>query len=113
MVGRLVGIYDLDADAETPLTVKEGGEDGLSSFPSELVRLSLSDAYGTDGQDCPAKFLSRYRLLVQTLTRRIKLTWDSRVIQEDFEEDEEMDDLRLYPETGRTEQAKLEICLLS
>jgi hypothetical protein len=35
------------------------------------------------------------------------------VIQEDFEEVEEMDDLRLYQETGRTDLANLEIGLLS
>ena len=113
IAGRLVDIYDLGADVETPLTAKEGGEDGLSSFPSELVRLSLIDANGTAGQDCPAKFLSRYRPLVPTLTRRTKLTWDSQVIQQDFEEVEEMDNLRLYPETGRTGRANLEISLPS
>jgi hypothetical protein len=51
--------------------------------------------------------------LVRNLTRRIKLTWDSQLVQEDFEEVEEMDNLRLYPETGRTGRANLEIRLPS
>jgi hypothetical protein len=35
------------------------------------------------------------------------------VVQEDFEEVEEINNLRLYPETGRTGRANLEIGLPS